>query len=58
MSANPKASTLIELEPGRQAPAWLVLALVCIGQLLVVLHASIVNVAPPSIQTDLHVSPS
>ena len=56
MSGNPKGSTLIELEPGRQVPAWLVLALVCVGQFMVVLDASIVNVALPSIQNDLHFS--
>ena len=38
--------------------AWLVLALVCIGQFMVVLDASIVNVALPSIQHDLHFSTS
>ena len=32
---------------------WLVLCLVCIAQFMVVLDATIVNVALPSIQTDL-----
>jgi EmrB/QacA subfamily drug resistance transporter len=36
--------------------AWLVLALVCAGQFMVVLDVAIVNVALPSIQTDLGVS--
>jgi EmrB/QacA subfamily drug resistance transporter len=45
-----------ELEDGRTVPSWLVLALVCIGQFMVVLDASIVNVALPSIQRDLHFS--
>ena len=58
MSGNPRGSTLIELEPGRQVPAWLVLGLVCVGQFMVVLDASIVNVALPSIQHDLHFSTS
>ena len=58
MSGNPRGSTLIELEPGRHVPAWLVLGLVCIGQFMVVLDASIVNVALPSIQHDLHFSTS
>ena len=58
MSGNPRGSTLIELEPGRHVPAWLVLGLVCIGQFMVVLDASIVNVALPSIQRDLHFSTS
>ena len=38
----------------RIVPAWLVLALVCLGQFMVVLDISIVNVALPSIQSDLH----
>ena len=58
MSANPRATNTIELEPGRHVAAWLVLALVCIGQFMVVLDASIVNVALPSIQHDLHFSSS
>jgi EmrB/QacA subfamily drug resistance transporter len=35
---------------------WLVLALLCTAQLLVVLDATIVNIALPSIQRDLHFS--
>ena len=58
MSTNPRASTAIELEPGRYVPSWLVLGIVCIGQFMVVLDASIVNVALPSIQRDLHFSTS
>jgi EmrB/QacA subfamily drug resistance transporter len=52
------ADTSIEIAPGRMVPAWLVLGLVCIGQFMVVLDASIVNVALPSIQRDLHFSTS
>ena len=48
----------IEVAPGRTVPGWLVLGLVCIGQFMVVLDASIVNVALPSIQRDLHFSTS
>lgn len=41
--------------PGvRPIPEWLLLGLVCIGQFMVVLDVSIVNVALPSIQSDLH----
>jgi EmrB/QacA subfamily drug resistance transporter len=59
MSGRSTGSTVsIELEPGRVVPAWLVLGLVCIGQFMVVLDASIVNVALPSMQRDLHISPS
>ena len=35
---------------------WVVLVLICLAQLMVVLDATIVNVALPSIQTDLHLS--
>jgi len=58
MSMNPRASAAIELEPGRYVPSWMVLGIVCIGQFMVVLDASIVNVALPSIQHDLHFSTS
>ena len=51
-------SSGIEIAPGRVVPAWLVLGLVLIGQFMVVLDASIVNVALPSIQNDLHFTSS
>ncbi|MDX6477411.1 MAG: hypothetical protein QOH95_2922 [Gaiellaceae bacterium] len=41
-------------EPNR----WLVLVLVCIAQFMVILDATIVNVALPSIQRGLHFSPT
>jgi EmrB/QacA subfamily drug resistance transporter len=37
---------------------WVVLVLICLAQFMVVLDATIVNVALPSIQTDLHLSDS
>ncbi|WKX08653.2 MFS transporter [Streptomyces sp. NL15-2K] len=37
-------------------PTWLVVALACAGQFLVVLDISVVNVALPSMRTDLHLS--
>ena len=51
-------ATTIEIAPGRRVPSWLVLSLVLVGQFMVVLDASIVNVALPSIQRDLHFSTS
>jgi EmrB/QacA subfamily drug resistance transporter len=41
---------------GKQVPLWLVLAIVCIGQFMVVLDVSIVNVALPSIKKALKFS--
>jgi EmrB/QacA subfamily drug resistance transporter len=40
-----------------QTNRWLVLVLVCVAQFMVVLDATIVNVALPSIQSALHFSP-
>jgi MFS family permease len=37
---------------------WAALIVLCAGMLMIVLDATIVNVALPSIQTDLHFSPS
>ena len=37
---------------------WIALAVLCLGQLMMVLDATIVNVALPSIQDDLHFSQS
>src|SRR4051794_4168472 len=37
---------------------WIVLVLICLAQFMVVLDGTIVNVALPSIQTDLHLSDS
>ena len=42
---------------GRVNP-WLVLVLVCLAQFMVILDATIVNVALPSIQADLGISES
>ena len=43
---------------GRQTPDWLILAIACVAQFMVVLDVSIVNVALPSIGRDLHYSPT
>lgn len=46
------------LKPRPHAPDGLILAIACIAQFMVVLDVSIVNIALPSIQHDLHFSPS
>ncbi len=44
--------------PARSSNRWLVLVIACLAQFMVVLDATIVNVALPSIQHGLHFSPS
>ena len=46
-------ATVIEISPGRAVPSWLVLGIVLIGQFMVVLDASIVNVAVPHLRGSL-----
>ena len=41
-------------ERRRERRRWIALAVLCLGQLMMVLDATIVNVALPSIQHDLH----
>src|SRR5436190_23653147 len=48
----------IEEAETHSVPGWVLLGLVCLGQFMVVLDISIVNVALPSIQTDLGFSAS
>jgi EmrB/QacA subfamily drug resistance transporter len=43
-------------QPNASDNRWIVLALLCTAQLLVILDATIVNIALPSIQSDLHFS--
>jgi EmrB/QacA subfamily drug resistance transporter len=49
---------LNEVMPPKEPNRWLVLVLVCVAQFMVVLDATIVNVALPSIQHGLHFSAS
>ncbi len=56
--SSAQRSPALEISPGRSVPAWLLLAIVCIGQFMVVLDISIVNVALPSIQSSLRFSTS
>jgi EmrB/QacA subfamily drug resistance transporter len=45
-------------EPDRAANRWLILIIACLAQFMVVLDATVVNVALPSIQRGLHFSPA
>src|SRR6202051_2374103 len=45
-----------EAERTRERRRWIALAVLCLGQLMMVLDATIVNVALPSMQRDLHFS--
>jgi EmrB/QacA subfamily drug resistance transporter len=49
-------STPGEAERKRERRRWIALAVLCLGQLMMVLDATIVNVALPSIQRELHFS--
>ena len=55
--AETHAATVGGVTAGRVNP-WLVLVLVCLAQFMVILDATIVNVALPSIQADLGISES
>ncbi|WP_416520888.1 MFS transporter [Streptomyces achromogenes] len=50
-AATPAAGTT--RSPDRTAPPWVIVTLACLGQFMVLLDVSIVNVALPSIQTGL-----
>jgi EmrB/QacA subfamily drug resistance transporter len=52
----PHTTTDTELARKRERRRWTALAVLCLGQLMMVLDATIVNVALPSIQRDLHFS--
>lgn len=55
MTVTDRAATPVEADAGgrRTPPAWAVLTLLCLGQAMVVIDVSIVNVALPHIQGDL-----
>jgi EmrB/QacA subfamily drug resistance transporter len=53
VTANTTPST-----PERATNRWLILVIACLAQFMVVLDATVVNVALPSIQRGLHFSPS
>jgi EmrB/QacA subfamily drug resistance transporter len=58
-TAMPNDADVVPARPagrGRGTPEWVILALACVGQFMVVLDVSIVNVALPSIGRDLHYS--
>jgi EmrB/QacA subfamily drug resistance transporter len=46
------------VSPSRTSNRWLVLVIACLAQFMVVLDATVVNVALPSIQRGLHFSPA
>jgi EmrB/QacA subfamily drug resistance transporter len=56
LDENPSETTDSALERKRERRRWIALAVLCLGQLMMVLDATIVNVALPSIQHDLHFS--
>jgi EmrB/QacA subfamily drug resistance transporter len=56
-SAGPDADVL-STPNGRRVPDWVILAVACVAQFMVVLDVSIVNVALPSIGRDLSYSPT
>src|SRR4051812_13324388 len=48
----------VEMQPAVRRSAWMILALACASQFMVILDASIVNVALPSIQRNLGFTPT
>lgn len=57
MTAMPEAAAVTRApRPRTKPPVWLVVALACAGQFLVVLDMSVVNVALPSVRADLALS--
>ena len=51
-------ATVIESPPSSTTNKWLVLVIACMAQFMVVLDASVVNIALPSVQRGLHFAPA
>lgn len=51
---QPESASTNDSDRRRERRRWIALAVLCLGQLMMVLDATIVNVALPSIQRDLH----
>ncbi|HEX3978826.1 MAG TPA: MFS transporter [Solirubrobacteraceae bacterium] len=51
-------ATVVEPPPRAVTSKWLVLVIACMAQFMVVLDATVVNIALPSVQRGLHFSPS
>jgi EmrB/QacA subfamily drug resistance transporter len=58
MSATAISGPTIVKSPTRQINPWLVLVIACLAQFMVVLDATVVNIALPSVQRGLHFSAS
>ncbi len=58
MSATLTAGSRSPSSPSRSVNPWLVLVIACLAQFMVVLDASVVNIALPSVQRGLHFSPA
>ena len=51
--ASERADEFVEPPAAGETNRWLVLVIVCLAQFMVILDATVVNVALPSIQSDL-----
>jgi EmrB/QacA subfamily drug resistance transporter len=58
MMTNTSMETVGELNPRSERQRWIALVVLCAGFLMIILDQTIVNVALPSIQSDLHFSQS
>jgi EmrB/QacA subfamily drug resistance transporter len=58
LSTDTLPTGTVQTPKGRRVPDWMILAIACVAQFMVVLDVSIVNVALPSIGRDLKYSPT